>query len=596
VSKFEIALGHYAPKGFHHGVVSKTKWAVRVTEEVKALRHVLNTHCTGIQMLLNLHLLDSVSSLLVMGSSSKAVGADIRELLVGVRNTVEASKTAIENVQRFNHAQLPATRKLSADQVASSRKTAGRQLSRQTVQITTSTRDELSKLEARLAQNLERAVSDIKTTTASRAQSQEIGSMISHNIIINKLNDVATFSQLDGLKPMFHEVVHPKIQDTGFEGVATAGTCPVSETLGSKRNVSALLGRTGSDILELVRAMSDLILLDIVFRFYALLTYWASRCRKPFLLLQQIPRGISQLLNDNIKFTDVLGDSHSLQFEQFRHWDVFLANLHCLFNGRPGEAKVKTGDFRLVSNYPLPKLLTRHNWANYVRPRSEVVMFVAMETLSVPEGRCPRCRANGRPIGKALFICSDSLCELRFSTSFRSRSSKIIQKKSQLASAMTLFSSPEEQYRIRSWLQDVEAGLDAGGAYLESLAGDMSEASRRLKRIPAEEVSTMLKESRRTPLPPTEENLQLNQASETTNKVKQTAAEEASQLEKEELKAFRRIYLPIIKENLQLDQVNGERSDEVHVPGSLSYDPLAPNSRIARTNTAKSESMSKYTS
>lgn len=357
--------------------------------------------------------------------------------------------------------------------------------------------------------------------------------MANHNVITHKIDHVATFGQVEELRNMFQKVV------------ATTDTTPNSEIANPKRSVGALLSRVGCDILELTRATYELLLLEIVFRICYLLAFWISQFRRPLMVLQQIPSRVSLLLSDNIRFTDVLGDLHSLQFEQFRHWEVFQANLRHLFGGRPGEAKVRTGDFQLVSNFPVPKLLNQRNWASHVRPRSEIVMFVAMETLKVPEGHCPRCSTNGRSIGKALFVCSNSSCELRFShASFRSHSSKVVRKKPKPALATISFSSPEERYRIRSWLDDVEAGLDTAGAYLNSLVTDLPEAAR-----------------------------DGNQK-----------AAEASRRENEELKAFRRVYMPPPKTDVQANQTNAVRSDKVHFPGSLSYDPLGINSRIAPTN------------
>jgi hypothetical protein len=127
-------------------MVSNTKWAVHITDDAKALRHVLNSHYTGIQMLINIHLVNLVSALQFMGSSATT------------------------------------------------------QLHRQIAQTTNFTRNELSTLEARLAQNMGRAATKLESLATSKTRVQETRSMVNHSMITSKIDHLATFSQVSELR------------------------------------------------------------------------------------------------------------------------------------------------------------------------------------------------------------------------------------------------------------------------------------------------------------------------------------------------------------------------------------------------------------
>jgi hypothetical protein len=52
-------------------------------------------------------------------------------------------------------------------------------------------------------------------------------------------------------------------------------------------------------------------------------------------ILQRLPQTISLVVHDNMRFEDALGRVHSLQYQQFKHWTVFEANLRCAFMNSP---------------------------------------------------------------------------------------------------------------------------------------------------------------------------------------------------------------------------------------------------------------------
>lgn len=52
-------------------------------------------------------------------------------------------------------------------------------------------------------------------------------------------------------------------------------------------------------------------------------------------ILRSLPSTISLVLHHNIRFEDAFGRVQSLQYQQFRHWTVFEANLRCAFTNSP---------------------------------------------------------------------------------------------------------------------------------------------------------------------------------------------------------------------------------------------------------------------
>ena len=111
-------------------------------------------------------------------------------------------------------------------------------------------------------------------------------------------------------------------------------------------------------------------------------------------VLRHIPRAIPGLLSDNIKFSDVLGRVHSLQFQQFRHWQVFEAHLRCAFIGLRGEDKVSNGDYRIMNSKLYNITLNAKNWDRQMLPASSLVMSVLVDSIPIWIGLCPRCEVE----------------------------------------------------------------------------------------------------------------------------------------------------------------------------------------------------------
>ena len=70
----------------------------------------------------------------------------------------------------------------------------------------------------------------------------------------------------------------------------------------------------------------------------------------PFLRrLFALPISPTNLLMDNILFEDVLGRTHSPQYEYIKEWSVFKAILDSRFKGLSGSGHVAQGYFRIMN-------------------------------------------------------------------------------------------------------------------------------------------------------------------------------------------------------------------------------------------------------
>ena len=137
--------------------------------------------------------------------------------------------------------------------------------------------------------------------------------------------------------------------------------------------------------------------------------------------LRCLPPAISLVLHDNINFEDALGRVQSLQFQQFRHWDVFETSLRCAFELVPGKQKVMSGDYVLTGPEHMGQL-TSHNWSLAVRPGLAVKMAITLKQIFVEGRRCPRgCDSATRKMTTMEYGCGS--CGLLFAV--RTKSEKV---------------------------------------------------------------------------------------------------------------------------------------------------------------------------
>ena len=142
-------------------------------------------------------------------------------------------------------------------------------------------------------------------------------------------------------------------------------------------------------------------------------------------ILRRLPPAIFLVLHDNITFEDALGRVQSLQFQQFRHWDVFETSLRCAFALVPGKQKVISGDYVLTSPEHMGQLTSR-NWSLAVRPGSVVKMAITLTQIFVEGRRCPRgCGSATSKVTTTEYCCGT--CGLLFAV--RKKSDEVHPKK-----------------------------------------------------------------------------------------------------------------------------------------------------------------------
>ena len=133
----------------------------------------------------------------------------------------------------------------------------------------------------------------------------------------------------------------------------------------------------------------------------------------------RIPRGPIQVLQDNVSFGEMLGRVHSLQYQHFRHFEVFEAMLRSEFKQSPGAQKVLSGQYNIL-NAVNHGLIAKDTWPDKVFPGTKLVMSAIVDSLKNRPGFCPRLGCDGR-VSTAKntdkMICPD--CNLIVYSSYR---------------------------------------------------------------------------------------------------------------------------------------------------------------------------------
>lgn len=146
--------------------------------------------------------------------------------------------------------------------------------------------------------------------------------------------------------------------------------------------------------------------------FKILLCFW-PQLKLLFRLLRKIPRSVTLLLEDNISFEDALGGHCSLQFQYFKHWDVFEKMLHHQFQSKPGYSKVSEGEYRLYKFNERTCDLNSTNWYRLIRPGMKVLMSIKVPDLGKEPEICPLCNVATNDKGAAWSRCVS--CDVEFS-------------------------------------------------------------------------------------------------------------------------------------------------------------------------------------
>ena len=113
-----------------------------------------------------------------------------------------------------------------------------------------------------------------------------------------------------------------------------------------------------------------------------------------YALLRQVQNRIPQepcsAREDTFRFVDALVRTQQLQYQWFKHWDVFESMLKCEFKRLPGESRVLQGDYHILNAKRKDQIISRERWEQSVFPGSEISMSIFITGVFFKQGMCPR--------------------------------------------------------------------------------------------------------------------------------------------------------------------------------------------------------------
>ena len=134
-------------------------------------------------------------------------------------------------------------------------------------------------------------------------------------------------------------------------------------------------------------------------------------------MMQALPRAISLMRQDCIRFEDALGRVQNLQYQQFQYWPIFEAMVKTQFEGVPGYGKVLRGQYTLMCPRLHGQRLVAASWSQHVFPGMTVFMAVDVKVPDFHDGRCPKCSHSNTSSHSATGLRCYS-CGLVFSKGF----------------------------------------------------------------------------------------------------------------------------------------------------------------------------------
>ena len=134
-------------------------------------------------------------------------------------------------------------------------------------------------------------------------------------------------------------------------------------------------------------------------------------------MMQALPRAISLMRQDYIRFEDALGRVQNLQYQQFQYWPIFEAMVKTQFEGVPGYGKVLRGQYTLMCPRLHGQRLVAASWSQHVFPGMTVFMAVDVKVPDFHDGRCPKCSHSNTSSHSAIGLRCYS-CGLVFSKGF----------------------------------------------------------------------------------------------------------------------------------------------------------------------------------
>ena len=99
---------------------------------------------------------------------------------------------------------------------------------------------------------------------------------------------------------------------------------------------------------------------------------------------------LTSAMDDCFRFEDAFGRSLYLNYQNFRHWDVFATLLKCEFEGTLGENLVQQNQYRILDSRIRGHAIDASTWSNEVYPGSQIKMSMVLAEASFESGRCPR--------------------------------------------------------------------------------------------------------------------------------------------------------------------------------------------------------------
>lgn len=383
IEKFSHKLGPQASRGIHHGTFAKIHWSQSVATKVKQLRKTVHLQTSNIQMLLSLLIQhnQTLDRTLFTSTFAKHLAA------------IESLATQVKSIEMT----LRQNREAADEQVVDAFQHASQSSQRSVDKSSTEKCDDVDKSTFYTS-----AVSHNKSPLAEQTRK-----VLSFQTIQGKL---ATSDEVRTLKNSIGSCSpHPN---------PTSGTSSASGN--TEQHPHSLMMLIQNMLADNLPAMFDFlnsrlnVIPPHVLRFSNDFLLSLPHVSAFLRVLRQIPRAVSLVLEDNIRFEDALGRMQSLQYQHFRHWLVFEACLRYTFNNTPGMQKVLQGQFVLTCHGAAEEVLDAKNWEKYASPGMAVTMSISMSTILTPRGLCPRgCVAKRTAVSGSEARCTG--CDLIFS-------------------------------------------------------------------------------------------------------------------------------------------------------------------------------------
>lgn len=150
----------------------------------------------------------------------------------------------------------------------------------------------------------------------------------------------------------------------------------------SMKDITVILQWLSEEVEQVVK----LLLASLILCFRNLL-FAIPQMRLLYRIVRRLSQAILLVLHDSSTFEDALGRMQSLQFQWFRHWPVFEANLRYQYDQLPGMQPALAK--RYFFNMPkVAMTVTSTSWETLVRPGSTISMSILLEHVRTVDATC----------------------------------------------------------------------------------------------------------------------------------------------------------------------------------------------------------------